>query len=40
MKRNIGLDVLRILAMLMIVFQHVIGKGMFRFEINNEEFYI
>lgn len=39
MKRNIGLDVLRILAMLMIVFQHVIGKGMFRFEINNEEFY-
>lgn len=39
MKRNIGLDVLRILAMVMIVFQHVIGKGMFRFEINNGEFY-
>lgn len=39
MKRNVGLDILRIIAMIMIVFLHVIGKGMFRYEDNNAEFY-
>lgn len=38
-KRNVGLDCLKIIAMLMIVFIHVIGKGMFRYEANNVEFY-
>ncbi len=30
---------MKIIAMLMIVFIHVIGKGMFRYEANNVEFY-
>ena len=39
MKRNKGLDILRIIAMIMIVFIHVIGKGKFRIEDSNVDFY-
>lgn len=39
MKRNIGLDILRIIAMFMVVFLHVLGKGKFISNANNEEYY-
>ena len=37
--RNIGLDILRILAMIMIVCLHVFGKGQFLVAENNANFY-
>ena len=39
MKRNIGLDILRIIAMIMIVSLHVLGKGKFVSDIYNAELY-
>lgn len=39
MKRNIGLDILRTIAMIMIVSLHVLGKGKFVSDVYNVEFY-
>lgn len=39
MKRNIGLDILRIIAMFMVVFLHVLGKGKFISDNDNANFY-
>ena len=39
MKRNVGLDLLKIIAMLMIVFIHILGKGRFISEDFNSELY-
>lgn len=38
-ERNAGLDVLRIVAMIMIVILHILGQGDFITNTNNEEFY-
>lgn len=38
-ERNIGVDLLRIIAMLMIVLLHILGMGKFITNTNNEEFY-
>ena len=38
-KRNIGLDILKIIAMIMIVFLHVLAKGRFISDIYNIELY-
>lgn len=38
-KRNIGLDILKIIAMIMIVFLHVLSKGRFISDIYNIELY-
>ena len=39
MKRNIGLDILRIIAMFMVVFLHVLGKGKFISDNDNANLY-
>lgn len=39
MKRNVGLDLLRIIAMIMIVFIHILGKGKFISDDCNSELY-
>ena len=38
-KRNIGLDILRIISMVMILFLHYLGKGSLLGETNNSTFY-